>query len=641
MKRLLIFGLFVLCTGASLLGFLQYKVHRKSVCAAWLQEAQSAEQAGYYADAIDQLTLYFSEKNCRSKSDPGAIEILARARPMVPLPGGGELAQQLSLSRLGWRLERNAEFQLTQAKAALAQGDWLSASKLTASSSSGQSALIRIAALVRLKNWKELQGFVDEMDTMSLSPFQNALLKELLINSPVTTPSQPVRSDITSLAKAALRGGTEDTQSLARSVKSLLTNDDLTIATALLAASGRNDIVTSLLDQPERPLSQALLKRLAFQYWSKKNYPALTNMPARGAETPLKADILLMICLAERELAKRCSVNFDVADYSRRYGDYAAGHWGNLFKLLGNWATPAHEIVDALVTMGDLISKGPVAYQLLSSLYLELDEPELASRFERAAMMFGLTPSGKWHRSSIPAWTSRLNEGYHPTARQLADLEEASPDQAILWRLVKSRLALSKGTDEGAAEALRIIRPVLGWAPEVATAQLLAASSTAYFGDHEAAYGHLMNAVKADTASAIAALRLSLHFYNQKNGLTATELNHWWESISRTEVGNKETEMTEAKSRQLLVERALILAAIAEQEKDELLAKNAYRSILKKQPDHHVAMNNLAVWLAKDERQLKEARKLTLTAIALDPSQREYLLTLRDIDRALEQVVES
>ncbi len=641
MKKFLAIGLVILCVTAGATGWIQFKKHRKSVCASWVQNAQAAEQDGYYATAIDQLTLYFSEKDCRGRTDPSAIELLARARPFVPLPGGGELKQQLSLSRLGWRLDRNSGFQLTQAKAALAMGDWRSASEFAAQSPSGQSSLIRIAALVRLEDWDGVQTTIDEMDPTSVSSFQRALLSELLVNAPLQTPSQAIRDDIKTFARLTLKGRGENITAAAHNIKDILTDEDLTIAVALLASSSRNEAIVALLDQPQRPLPNTLLKRLAFQFWSQKNYPVLTGFSSRKVHRPLTADTLLLMCLAERELAHNCSIKLETNDYSKRYGKYSAEHWGRLFNLLNKSNTPAHEIVDALVAMEDLVGKEPVVYQLLATLYQELNEPELADRFKSAAALFGLAPSGNWHSSATPSWTAQLRDGYMPTTSEVDALETVSPDQSILWRLVRSRLALATGTDEGAAEALRIVRPVLGWAPEVATAQLIAASSTAHFGDHEASYGHLMNAVSADPKSAVAALRLSLHFYQQNNGLSAMELTHWWESISRAEVGTSDTDRSGQKARKLLIERALILAGVAEEEQDDLLAKNAYRSILKQQPDNHVAMNNLAVWLAKEKHRLEEARKLTVAAITLDPSQREYQLTLKDIDRALEQAVES
>lgn len=641
MKKFLAFGLVILSVTAGATGWVQFKKHRKAVCASWIQTARAAEQDGYYAKAIDQLTLYFSEKDCRGKTDPTAIELLASARPFVPLPGGGELKQQLSLSRLGWRLDRNAEFQLTQAKAALAMGDWRSASEFAARSLSGQSSLIRVAALARLKDWNAVQTTIDEMDSTSVSPFQLALLAELLANAPIQIRHHAVPGDVKDFAMIVLTERGENVTVAAHKIKDVLTDEDLTIAVAFLASSGQNETIVALLDQPQRPLPTPLLKRLASQFWSQKNYPELTQFSSRKAQKPLTADTLLLMCLAGRELAGSCSINFETDDYSDRYGKYSAEHWGNLFTLLSKNSAPAHEIVDALVAMKDLVGKEPAVYQLLATLYQELNEPELAGRFERAASLFGLSPSGKWHSDAAPVWTAQLREGYMPTNSEVDALEAVSPDQSVLWRLVKSRLALAKGTDDGAAEALRIIRPVLGWAPEVATAQLIAASSTAHFADHEASYGHLMNAVKADPKSSVAALRLSLHFYQQDNGLSATELTHWWESISRAEVSANDTDLGGMKVRQLLTERALILAAVAEEEQDALLAKTAYRSVLEQQPDNHVAMNNLAVWLAKDAQRLEEARKLTVAAIALDPAQKEYQLTLADIDRALEQVTES
>ena len=636
MKKILILGLIVVCATGGVVGFKHYKSYRNNMCVSWLTQARAAEHSGYHAKAIEHLTLYFSEADCRGKNDPAAIETFSVARLNVPIPGGGEVAQQLSLSRVGWRLGRNPEFQLMQAKAALAIGDWHSAAELASYSRTGQSVLIRIAALVRMKDWAELQTIIDELDQKTVSPFQRSLLSTLLVNSPVTAPAGAARPDLEHLARHALRGGTGNIKATANSVKSILTDDDLTVATTLLTAAGEYEVVIELLDQPRRSLPSGLLKRLAFQFWSTSNHRALMNFPVRNSYRPLKAEVLLLMCLAERELTENCSIKFDEMDYGKRYGRYAAQNWSRLFKLLNDADTPAHTIVDALVSMVDLVKTEPAAYQLLASLYGELDETELEARFTRTASMFGLAPSGNWQRSPAPSWTERLSDGFRPTKSQVELLEDVSPDQATLWRLAKSHLALSEANDEGAAEALRIVRPVLSWAPEVAAAQLIAASSTAHFGDYEASFGHLMTAVKSDAKSAVAALRLSLHFYKQQNGLSATELHHWWETISRAEVSTTNPGSVGPKIRQLLVDRSLILAAIAEEEQDEKLARNAYWSVLKEEPSNHIAMNNLAVWLAKDDRELEKAKQLAKAAVALDPEQAEYRLTLEDINRAME-----
>ncbi|MBO6570772.1 MAG: hypothetical protein JJ850_12585 [Kordiimonadaceae bacterium] len=496
---------------------------------------------------------------------------------------------------------------------------------------------IKIAAFVRLKNWQSLQETLDNVDFTKTSAFQHALLDEMLVNAPIQFPEKVPSSIVQQFAKVMLRGGDEQIADRAEAVKHLLTIEDLFIASNMLIAAKQDQAVTALLDQPDRPLPANLIKKLAYQFWSTKNYEALIRLSERRVETALAGETLLLMCLAEREHEGACRVSIDYDDYAQRYGRYASQHWHQLLGLLQSPQTPAHEIVDTLVEMEDLVRREPVAYQMLASLYLELGESNLAKRFERAASIFNLAPEGQWHQAHKPAWTNSLREGYLPSPSEIQSLENISPDQSILWRLAKSRLALSHATDEGAAEALRIIRPVLGWAPEVAEAQLIAASSTAHFGDHDASYGHLMNAVSADPKSTVAALRLSLHFYAEKNGLSATELNHWWETLTRKEVGAKDPQS----ARDLIVERAMILAAIAEEEQDSSLARNAYRTVLKESPDNHVALNNLAVWLTQNSATLLDAKKLAVAAIALEPEQSEYQATLRDIETAIQRVLKT
>ena len=624
-----------IATGA--IGLKAFKDHRRNLCTSWLTAAEAAEASGYYGHAIDKLTLYFSETDCRGKSDPTAIKTLARARPHVPLPGGNELTQQLSLSRLGWQLERDPTFQLTQAKAALASGDWHAAAEFADYSSESQATFIKVAANVRLKNWQKLQETLDDLDIERVSVFQHALLEEMLIEAPVQLPKKAPQSQTQEFAKSILRGGDESVERKALTIKDKLTFDDLKIATNFLTAARQGKTVIALLDQPARSMPANLLKKLAQQYWFNSNYRALTTLPKRSMETALSGETLLLVCLAERALNGNCSVKIDSMEYSARFGTYASTRWQNLFRLLKSSQTAAHEVVNALVEMEDLIKKEPVAYQLLASLYKELGESDLAKRFERAASVFKLAPHGQWRPERKPEWTNRLSEGYMPSEPEVQALEAISPEQSILWRLAKSRLSLSKASDEGAAEALRTIRPVLGWAPEVAEAQLIAASSTAHFGDHDASYGHLMNAVSADPKSTVASLRLSLHFYAADNGLSATELNHWWETLTRAEVGTKDPESASA----LIVERAMILAAIAEEEQDGLLATNAYQTVLKEQPGNHVALNNLAVWLTSDSKTLLDAKRFAQAAVALDPDQPEYQATLQDVERAIQKVLKT
>lgn len=637
MKHLVFCSAVAVSIAAGFIGFKAYKDHRQALCSSWLASAETAEATGYYGHAVDKLTLYFSEDDCRGKVDPEAIRILANARPHVPLPGGNELAQQLSLSRLGWQLERDPSFQLTQAKAALAIGDWEAAAELADYAGDVQAVFIKISAAVRLKNWQKLQEIVGALDFTKISGFQHALLYEMLVEAPVQLPTLSSGADLQKFAKSVLRGGDNQVEARASVVKNQLTTDDLNIATGMLVAANQSQTVIALLDQPERSLPANLLKKLAHQYWSVQNFKALTKLPERKVEGALSGETILLICLAQRELEGVCTISINSEDYTQRYGQYASQNWQNLIGLLQAAETPAHEIVDALVDMEDLVRKEPVVYQMLASLYSELGERNLAKRFERAALIFNLAPQGDWHQEKKPSWTNRLVEGYMPSQSEVQALENISPDQSVLWRLARSRLALARGTDEGAAEALRTIRPVLGWAPEVATAQLIAAASTAHFGDHDASYGHLMNAVVGDPKSAVAALRLSLHFYAEKNGMSATELNHWWETLTRAEVRNQDPETARA----LIVERAMILAAIAEEENDELLAKNAYRTVLKENPDNHVALNNLAVWLTRNASTLLDAKRFAEAALTLEPEQAEYQATLQDVELAIQKVLKT
>lgn len=68
------------------------------------------------------------------------------------------------------------------------------------------------------------------------------------------------------------------------------------------------------------------------------------------------------------------------------------------------------------------------------------------------------------------------------------------------------------------------------------------------------------------------------------------------------------------------------------------MAVAVYDALLSQAPDNHMALNNLAVHLAKQKDELDRAQKLAARAVALAPEEREYQRTLQDIQLAMAEV---
>lgn len=658
MKKGLIAAFSILTVSAVALTGLAYKKHRREQCQAWLQTAKQQEKKGYYANAIETLTLYFSEDDCRSSTDPAGIKILNQARPFVPTPGSSEVKQQLMLARFGQQLINDNDYQVQLASASLAAGDWRTARLNASRIATPEALLIEIAASIRLRDWAALEQSLDKPHLQNLSEFRRALIIKMLKNAPVTTNIEAASQPMSLLAEAVLFGrhinsGLFDNPDLKRQ----LTSADLATASILLVAAGHQNQAAMILDQPERALPYSLLRRLARLLWTQKRYHELITFNGRSHAGALPADILLTICMAQRELRQACEMQLDQTDYEQRYGIYAARLWGALLGELSNESLSTKRTLDALAAMKELIASDPVANHLAAVLYTEIGELDLARRHVRQANLFGMKEAGPASDSPAQpicdtlddmclsqvsssagfnpiAWQYALAAGYKPSAAQIEHLRENSPDEAILWRLAKARAALAANTDKDAARSLKLVQPVLEWSPDLAPARLIAASGYAYFQDYEASYGHLMTAVKANPDSVVAALRLSLHFFENNKRFSRPELVRWWTGLTRLELVARS--LSDQKNK-LLIDRLTILAAKGEQENDTELAMAAYRSILQVAPNHHVSLNNLSVKYLQQNTNLAEARLLATKAVELNPDEVEYQLTLKDIETEIER----
>lgn len=661
--KVFVTGLFFAACAA---GYTTYDNVKSRHCANWLGDAEHLFQYGYYADTINQLTLYFSEDKCRSISDTGAVKLLAQSRLEVPLPKNAHLSQQLMLAKLGWKLKQDESYHLMEASASLVAGDWPNARFLARKAGGQQAALIAIAASMQLGDTESAKEDLIRFTEMGGSEFQWALLMELMAQEselqPLVKASAPPMSNdsvqLASLVSGNLRVAPDDLKLNVQKLQQSLTNEDLAIATSLLVTEGYTDIATQLLDQPERPLSGNLLLRHARLMWNQENYSEAANFLNRSKIGTMPAEIHLIVCLARVETNQQCTPTFDKPDFQRRHGVYAATRWNTLLSSLPATSASSSKVLDAISEMKDLVSSSAVVQGLAARLYASMGENALANIHLRRSIVLGAaipseTTANEEAKSeqqincdftnnsciaellnndaaNFGLWRTALARGFQPSDALITKLKSRSPQEATLWRAAQARAAIGKQTDQAMAESLRLLRPVLRWTPNAALPQLLASAGTAYFADNDATYAHLATAAKSDPNSAVAALRLSLGYY-QRGGVTSIELVHWWISITRLEMATRGIKASDMRSKNLLSERLSILAAEAENTRDTPLAIRVYKMLLEIAPNNHMASNNLAVKLMETSDNLEWALELASSAVQLNPNEAEYARTLEEI----------
>lgn len=649
-------------------GYIAYDRTVSNRCTEWLTNAGSFNNQGYYSQTIEQLTLYFSTDRCRTVSDANAIKLLSEARIHVPLPQNAHLSQQLALANLGWKLKRDDQYHLIGASAALVRGSWAEARKSARQSKGTRAALIALTASIRLADLDSAKDDLEWFVLSDASHFQWSLLQQLLFQEPelqILVGSQAPKIDKNIQALAALSAGADAplvATSTVNNLKTALSDDDLSTATSLLIAQGHQQIAKALLDQPERQLSAPLLTRHARLLWGQKDLKTLSTFHGRSHQETMPGEVHMIVCLADLEINQNCTNRFDSEDYQRRYGAYAASRWGKLLSELSRSPIKSSLVLDALSSMKDLVAASPVAQQLAGIHYNLIGETVLAEYYFSRALAFGLeiplnqadtivdTDLAKEscaatntkcisHRLSnniedFQLWRRALSSGFKPDAKMLKLLRGASPKEATLWRLAQAHAATNAGTDQSMAESLQLIRPVLKWTPDAAMPNLLASAGTAHFSDNDATYGHLATAAKSDPNSAVAALRLALHYYNN-GSISPSELVHWWTSITRLEMKARGAKASDIRIKGLLLERLAILALEGEQRKDKTLAMATYETILEISPNHHIALNNVAVILSEESVDLYRAERMALKAVTLQPNEPEYRRTLKDVQGAI------
>ncbi|WP_262693623.1 hypothetical protein [Kordiimonas aquimaris] len=647
--------------------YISYNKITDKRCNDWLDTATTLQNDGYHADAIKELTLYFSQSKCRSKSDVAAVKLLSEARLEVPLPDNAHTNQQLLLTKLGWNLQRDTSYSLTEASANLVRGDWYNAQKLARRVSGAKAALIGLSASLRLQDLEAAEEDLLRFSESDASLFQWAMILKLLRNNgDLLAIASQLAPDIPSsfarlAAKSTSRQATTLTQEDIKSLSSTLSDNDLAVATSLLVSQGDELAAIALLNQPTRLMPGSLLKRHARLLWKRAEYDVLSSFLTRPHSGIIPAEVNMIVCLAQKQLNQSCRTGFNQHEYKRRHGIYTASRWGQLLKELEADTINPSRTIDALSNMKNIVTSSAIAHQLLENLYRSIGEEALAGKHEKHAQMLGLGNRGVFVRnminketkscgksdtscmgqklyadsSNFDAWRTALAAGYKPEAALLEQLREKSPNEATLWRVAKARSAIAKETDDSMAEGLRLLRPVLKWAPDDATSQLLASAGYAYFDDLDAAYAHLATAAKTEPDSAIAALRLTIKYYEEGRNIGPAELAHWWTSISRLEMQARGIMVTSESTTKLLTDRLSILAAYSEQNRDYNLAIASYRAILEISPENHMALNNLAVRLLDKNKDLDRAEKMALQAVKLEPGQQEYNATLKDIQTAI------
>ncbi len=660
MKRLIVLGMLLAIGGASV--FL-YRDYRKQQCIGWFEGAQNSEKAGYFASAIETLTIYFSTDSCRSKLDPQAVAILANSRLHVPLPENSHLAQQLMLNRLGWSLKRDPKFYLPQATAFLGAGRWQEAQNAALKASGPEAALILIAASAKLSDEKGMEYGLLHLRDSGASEFQWALVKNLIEDQTLFSGDlheffPNISHGVEAFAAALLSLEMEKGILEGFDSKLFLINEmDLTIASSMLIASGRAKDVVSILEAGTDLLTDKLVIKLAKTRWNLGQYELLaTGDPILEKAGKNLAEIQLVKCLAQISIGTNCNVAFYQQDYAARHGKFATAKWGDLFDALSSPSPNVTHMINAINAAGDLLKGIGAIHQYHTALLAKIGEPELAQYyFARGNMLSGKSPAwpdlekvaNNIANSScvdeqpsltpvmLPVWQQCVEAGLPLSAETITNLRSISPDQATFWRLLEARYLLKQGNDEDAARAINLLRPVIRWVPKKARPHQMIASAYAHFGDMEAAYGHLATSVKLRPEFSVEASRLALGFYLKERKLSAEQLVHWWVSLTYIELAAR-SETDSARTRALLADRLLLLAEVAEQKSDATLAKAAYTKLLEAETANHVALNNLAYKIFETQGDLQRALKLARKAVFVAPQVQEYGNTLKDIQLAIE-----
>ena len=647
----------------------------KQRCDLWLNDARLHDTSNRHARVIDKLTLYFESEDCRSKNDAGAVHLLAKSRKMVPLPLNAHLGQEILLAKHGLQLGENASSQLETASAHLAHSRWEQARQAARQLDTAQASMISLAASVALSEGAEVEHDFNTLIEGEASPFSVLLAHKLLQRRSFG------RLDGGDHASAPAVGGAdisrfESNEALldfvnyiiapdddynilpaAMRVAGALSDKDLATASSLLTAKGKLVVATLILDQQSRPLAPALLVRLARLFWVQGDLKALDKLfLTRKIAGIWPAEVLLAVCIAQRKLHQICDVDFDRDLYEERYGAYVATKWSAVLTGLSAERLDVVPLINALNDMGHLVAGNGLALQLKASLLFRIGENKLAQKYSQAAALLGyagiVALEAPISQRKLPCkpdetqciadvlnmnggefdlWRQALAVGFKPDSQLAQQLRAKSPEEAILWRIVSAQALIREGDDESMAEALILLRPVLAWVPIHATAQLLVAVCYFHFEDMEAVLLALSSAVKHNPNRAVEALRLALGFYEAGNTIAASQLAHWWQGVTLLEIEARGLVSANVDGEKLLQERLSLLAAYAEEKKDADLSIVTYETLLRLNPNNHMALNNLAYHLVNKEGQSQRALKLAAQAIRLNPMSAEYRRTFKTV----------
>jgi len=663
-------------------------------CARLLARGVTAEQDQYFGDSVAALTRYFALDYCRGKTDLTAIKSLMHAKRYVQDSSGYAAQQSLAFARIGSSLQRDPDFQTSEAVAAVAAADWQRVLYLTQTWNTAQGLFMRAAAFVRLKDWDGLNTLLASPEFATSSGFRRALLVDMLDGAPVDTDGLAATMDpvLQHFARSLLRGG--DTSVTARHIRhfrAALSDTELSTAVSLLVASGRPSLASLLLWQPDRSMPPVLLRRYIRINWQIGDMAAITAIADTQSIHTADGGSLFALCVAQRLSGGHCQTGFQQHDYERRYGIYAAQQWAHIFTLMQQHRLAPVPLIDGLTSMPELIADDPVAASVLAALYARIGEYDLARLHTRriagvtdksglnaisrdsladrlriadvpkhdcgidATCMARLVATGPSHPR---IWQAASTAGVPFSPEQRAQMRADSPRDAVLWRLAAARALVAAGyiqadADRGASQtgqgtdkrtlrdtsddmskALLLLRPVFDWAPDNHGAHNVAALAYGYFEDMPAALSHLASAVRSAPDSTVTALRTAITVYRRSDTLSADMLVNWWTTLTRLELAEraKQAALRPAAARQVMLDRYAILAAYAGATMDPALSTEAYEAVLRINPRHAVASNNLAVLLMDREDSLGRAKRLVDIALASAPGNPDFRDTRDQIE---------
>jgi tetratricopeptide (TPR) repeat protein len=219
----------------------------------------------------------------------------------------------------------------------------------------------------------------------------------------------------------------------------------------------------------------------------------------------------------------------------------------------------------------------------------------------------------------------------NPTPEKIDELKSRTPKGAIHWRILEARRLLQSGSERDAASAVAVLRPVVAQIKNHADANLLLGLAMFRLQDSDSAIEHWYRAVPANDSIVEQCMRLSLTLRKQGFWKDEKSLVMFWNNVT---AGTVQSTGETTKMSRRIEENLLLLSAYAEETDDAGLAQETYRTLLRQNEAHGVALNNLAYLLLQNGGSLTEALRLSERALRVSPDHEEFQATHCEIVQA-------